>query len=752
MPSLTDLRARIAAYETSREVPYAMPQQPNSQYIEMSDGCRIAVDVFLPQGGEQNAEFPAILIFTPYFRRFKCTPGSVADASPNTGKYSSYFVPRGYAVVTIDVRGTGASFGTRDGFRSPKERHDSAQIADWVISQSWSNGDLAATGISYLGAASDFLASTGHPAVKAIAPLFSVWDTYSDNYFPGGMQCVSLTKIYDRLMMGLDLDKREYLKDYSYYANPDFQGPQPVDEDTSGNLVAAAVAEHQGNFRQTDFMADLSYREDGLPYDRTYTSASISPYSYCKDVRADVAILSISGWLDGAGYANGAIARFLTLDKNPRHLVLGPWDHGARIDVSPWRKTEVPDFPLLGCILRFFDTYLLDRETGLKEERPVAYYKLHEEAWGEADTWPPRSKEAVLYPGASGSLGTGRESGEVSYDVDPTLGTGSQTRYERIAGVDSRDYYCDWQGRTGRMLSWDSDVLEEPLTFAGHALLDLCAEFDAPDAGLFVYLSEIEADGTERYVTEGVLRALFRKEAETPDTIRINWPYRSFRRDSAAPLASGIPQQFRIPLLPAAWTFMAGSRLRLSIAGADQDHFKKVPHGKPPRITVDLAKTCFCLPLDQNKGARFRAALKDFSELVQQIRGAADVEHITVLRYDDEGASRLFSTTPNLFSDKGFKRFADAPLMEKARNSAMPILSDGKEALQNNFADWEKILQSGSDAVLNLPVKNQDGHAVGQVNLMGRKGMFSSGIIDQLTAAVGPFADLFSPDLEKDTA
>jgi predicted acyl esterase len=54
------------------------------------------------------------------------------------------------------------------------------------VSEPWSDGRIGATGISYLGAAADFLASTGHPAVKAIAPLFSVWDTYGDHYYPGG--------------------------------------------------------------------------------------------------------------------------------------------------------------------------------------------------------------------------------------------------------------------------------------------------------------------------------------------------------------------------------------------------------------------------------------------------------------------------------------------------------------------------------------------------------------------------------------
>jgi uncharacterized protein len=35
-------------------------------------------------------------------------------------------------------------------------------------------------------------------------------------------------------------------------------------------------------------------------------------------------------------------------------------------------------------------------------------------------------------------------------------------------------------------------------------------------AAVFVYLSEVEADGRVRYVTDGVLRALHRREAPAP--------------------------------------------------------------------------------------------------------------------------------------------------------------------------------------------------------------------------------------------
>lgn len=611
MSSTPDLQARTAAYEANRPVPYTVPEKPFSHYVVMRDGCRIAVDVYLPEGADPGATFPSLLLMTPYFRRFRRARGSTADPCPNTGKYSDYFVPRGYAVVVIDVRGTGASFGTRDGFRSPAEREDSAEIADWVVAQHWSNGILGATGISYLGAASDFLASTGHRAVKAIAPISGAWDTYSDNYFPGGMQCTSLTYLYDRLMMGLDLDRREYLRDYSYFDSPDYEGPHPVDEDEDGNLVAAAIAEHQGNFRQTDFMADLRYREEGLPYDPDYSSASISPYFYSKGVREGVAVLSVSGWFDGAGYANGAIARFLTLDNGPRHLILGPWDHGARVDVSPWRQSDEPTFPLLGCVLRFFDTYLMGGDTGLRAEKPVSFFKLHEEAWADAESWPPSSSSASLYPNASGALGQEPGSGVVRYQVDPELGTGFETRYERIAGLDSRNYYFDWKGRSDKMLFWDGPALEAPLAFVGHAILDLSASFDAPDAGLFVYLTEVEADGAERYVTEGVLRALFRHESTPPDTMRITWPYRSFHRDSAKPLPDGERQQIRIPLLPVAWTFAAGSRIRLSITGADNDHFGTVPHGKPPTFSVDAGRSCLHLPLERARPPMTKTASRD---------------------------------------------------------------------------------------------------------------------------------------------
>ena len=100
-------RVAPSQYAAGREVPFALPARPLSRYLAMRDGCRIAVDTWLPEGA--TGPVPAVLILTPYYRRFALAPGSEADAIPNAGKFIRYLVPRGYAVVVVDVRGTGAS-------------------------------------------------------------------------------------------------------------------------------------------------------------------------------------------------------------------------------------------------------------------------------------------------------------------------------------------------------------------------------------------------------------------------------------------------------------------------------------------------------------------------------------------------------------------------------------------------------------------------------------------------------------------
>ena len=583
-------RVPPSRYLADRPAPYDVPARPFSLYLAMRDGCRIAADVYLPQAtdGERGA-VPTILILTPYYRRFALgeDASSATDPSPNAAKYRDFFVPRGYAVVVVDVRGTGASFGTRDSFRSPTERDDFREIADWIVAQDWSNGVIGSTGISYLGAASCFLASTGHPAVKAIAPLFAVWNTYVDHLYPGGVLLNQLAESYDDIMVGLDHDRRDILAKQPYFDNPDFSGPQPVDEDVDGALCRAAVRAHLGNFHMPDFISEFRFTDDRLPYDPSFGAHSFSPYHYADGIRPDCAILSVSGWMDGAGFSNGAIARYLSLPGNRQHLLIGPWDHGARTNVSPWRERSQPDFDVLPEVLRFFDHYLMGRDTGLQDEAPIHYFCIHTDDWRSATAWPPVEARRTLHLGTDGALSEEAGAvGEDEYMVDFTTGSGVNTRHERLAAVALTDYYTDWQGRDAAMLSYETAPLDEGGEIVGHPVIDLWMTSNQGDAVLHVYLSEVEEDGSVRYVTEGVLRALHRQETTAPANQNWSWPFRDFSRANAAPLEPGEAVRMRFALLPVAWSFAVGSRIRLSIAGADCDHYVQLPYGRPPVLAI----------------------------------------------------------------------------------------------------------------------------------------------------------------------
>ena len=581
------------AYAAQRARTHGPAHGAQSVYVEMADGCRLAVDTFLPTGPgaapHAGATYPTVVIFTPYCRRF-ATSAPGAEPSPNTAKYRDFFVPYGYAVVVVDMRGTGASFGRRIALRSPLERQDCAGIADWVVRQPWSNGVIGSTGISYLGAAACFLASTGHPAVKAIAPLFGVSDSYSEQLFPGGMLSRIWSRDYDELMTALDQNDREQIARFPYFNDERLQGPQPVDADTDGTLLRAAMAEHRDNLRLHDLMPEWQFRGEGPLHAPEMTTDTCSPFHYLLDGMAPgVAVYSISGWYDGGGYANGAISRYLTLAGPDDRLLLGPWDHGARTNISPWRDRVTPDFPVMDEVLRFFDQHLMGLDTGLAQEAPVHYFSVHAEQWRSAPGWPdaPRTR---WFPSADSTLKTAPDAQRSTqgYQVSFTTETGRLTRWARLGAYNVDSYYPDWAGRDEALLNFTSEPLAEAMEITGHIEMTLNFRCDQPDAALFVYAAEVEADGGIRYITEGMLRVGHRRLSEAPAHYRTCWPYRSFTRADFALLPPGELHTAVFALLPVAWRLAAGSRLRISIGGADSRYFPQVPHGRPPLLDFEL--------------------------------------------------------------------------------------------------------------------------------------------------------------------
>lgn len=565
----------------------------SSCYVAVRDGVKIALDVHLPGAEPEDKSYPVICIFTPYYRRFALREGHRAgiDPCPTVAFYRDNFVKRGYALVCVDVRGSGASFGCRDGFRSPAERLDHHDIADWISKQSWCDGNIGATGISYPGAASDFLASTCHPAVKAVAPLFAVWDTWSNHLYPGGVLLTCVSRNYGQLADALDFDRRDLIPDYAYFKDDDLAGPAPVDEDSDGSMLAEALEQHAANFNMQDFAQQLRFRDSALSDNPDYTSAKISPYHYTSEkADAQTPYYTISGWMDGGGYSLGTIQRYLWL-KNPNNrLMLGPWDHGARGHVSPWRpaKPEAQQPFVAAEVLRFFDKHLKGIESGIDDEAPVHYFTMGAECWRAAESWPPEATETSLYFAGGNSLSNeapNTEDAADAYQADYNCRTGMHTRYDRLYIANVETYYDDWDGREDRMLSYTGQPLTEDTEVTGHAVVDLHFTCSERDGCFFVYLSDVTPEGKSLYVTEGVFRALHRKEGKNPPTVPATGPVHSYSMADAEHLVPGEPASVSFELLPTSYLFRAGHRIRVSVASADSDHFTRIPDGRPPAFT-----------------------------------------------------------------------------------------------------------------------------------------------------------------------
>lgn len=561
-----------------------------SLYVAARDGVRLAADIHLPAGGAATPR-PTIVLFTPYYRRFALKPGAPArtEASPSYAVYRDFFVPYGYAVAIVDVRGTGASFGAREGFRSPTERLDYHDVVDWIARQPWSDGRVGITGISYVGAAADFAASTGHEAIKAVMPTFSVWDTWGDMFYPGGLLFTGMVGGYGRMIEALDLDRRDVLQEFPYFAGPHFAGPAPVDDDADGREVAAAIAEHAANFDTTAFVSQLLSRDGAFGHDPNFRATTVAPRTYLGGIKPGLPHYGVSGWMDGAAYTNGAAGRFLALPGPAKRLLLGPWDHGARTNVSPGRAGPRPRFELHAEMLRFFDEHLAGRGTGLAAERPVHYFTMIEEAWKAADTWPPPEaapRQWYLAEGGGLSAEAPADAGADRYRTDQGIGTGTNTRYERISGQPVEEYYGDWHGRDQRMAVWTSAPLDAPLEVTGHGVARIWLASEARDAGIILYLEDVGPDGHTRYVTEGMLRALFRKTAAPPADYPHVGPWHPSGAADAEPLVPGEPALLEIQLMPTSWLFGAGHRVRLALAAADRDHLARLPFGKSPLLTI----------------------------------------------------------------------------------------------------------------------------------------------------------------------
>jgi len=121
-------------------------------------------------------------------------------------------------------------------------------------------------------------------------------------------------------------------------------------------------------------------------------------------------------------------------------------------------------------------------------------------------------------------------------------------------------------------LTYTTNRLESDLSVIGHPLVHLWLETTAPDLDVFVYLEEVDAMGLSTYITEGTLRASHRLAMDAPYN-GLGLPfYRHYESDLQL-IPADEPIELNIDMLPSAWLFHPGSRIRVTVTFADADTF-----------------------------------------------------------------------------------------------------------------------------------------------------------------------------------
>ena len=563
--------ALTAAVQTSNPFVYT------SRYVTMRDGVKIAVDLYLPRNQPADQRLPTIIEQTRYYRAYDIKPPFERFAGgidPDIKR----FVENGYAYVLLDVRGSGASFGSRAQEWSPDEVRDGAEVVDWIIQQPWSNGKVGATGVSYNGVSAELLLVNKHPAVKAVAPCDSLFDTYADMIEPGGVYYKSINELWGPFTLAMDLNQfgEKYLKGFEREV---FRGVRPVDEDRDGALRAAAIREHARNYDLLSYIRNATYRDDAVR--GGYNADVSSPFMFQRQIQdSGAAIYSYAGWYDGS-FPNAAVKRFMTIKTPGSRLILGPWNHSFDKNQSPFSEQH-ETFDKGAELLRFFDYYLKGIDNGINRDKPVRYYTVGEERWKVADTWPPPGTKPATYYFAAGNTLSSKppdaKADKDAYHVDPNATTGNATRWNSMVYIDRRDIsYADRNEQDRKLLTYTSPPLVESMEVTGQPSITLYVTSNANDGTFFVYLEDVDEQGHVTYVTEGMLRALHRKLSKETPPYQTLAPYHTFRRADAMPLVPGQVAELTFDLFAISYLFKKGHSIRVALSGADNDHFTTVP-------------------------------------------------------------------------------------------------------------------------------------------------------------------------------
>lgn len=558
----------------------------HSFYLTMRDSVKIAVSIYLPTKLKEGEKLPVIFHQTRYWRSMDLRWPLTMFKSKFVDAYSRMIkklVLNDYAVVNIDVRGTGASMGYQKSPFSKEQIKDAEEIINWIVQQKWCNGEIGMLGASYTGMQAEFSLANNHPNIKALMALYTGFDFYDEMIFPGGVYHKKFVKKYEELC-GM-LDRNEFLIG-SRLENFFVKGVTPVEHQK--RLLKTAVAEHKKNFKIYQQTQTVNYRNDESPDNTVLSMDELSLHSYLDAInKSNTPICLLTGWFDGC-FALGSSRLFNNLKGSQNKLIIGPWDHGSLYNCSPFLQ-ESSTFDKVAQTMKFFDYHLKHKQNGLDKEPPVYYYTMGEERWQTSNSWPPvNTQTKSFYLSDKHTLALKNESTGVTYDTyiaDTSAGTGNNTRSESLVfQLTSSNMYDNRTERDKKLICYNSPTLSENIEITGHPSITLYTDVSNSDVAFFVYLEDIDESGNAHYLTEGEFRAIHRNGACNLGYKDMVTPY-TYKSNDACQLKTTETNKVEFDLLPISYLFKKGHSIRVAISCADNDHYKNItPNGTEVKI------------------------------------------------------------------------------------------------------------------------------------------------------------------------
>jgi uncharacterized protein len=479
--------------------------------VAMHDGVHLATDVYRPES--ELRPLPVIFMRTPYGK------------SGGRG-FSGNAVHRGYVLVVQDMRGRFDSEGNdsvvfhNDGWGT---RRDGQESLEWITRQPWCNGSIATYGGSALGITQTMMAPGAPAALKAQYVQVAADDMYSQATYQGGVWRQSLIEWW---LKASKFDPKSFA---AFVKHPDYDA----------------------------FWAE--------------TNAEVQA------PRIDAPGIYWGGWYDI--FLQGTINSFVSIQshggphaRGKCRLILGPYAHGPfaglKYPANSQKQPEAAD------AIRFFDHHLKGAANGVAEEKPVHYYVMGDPSdpqaagnfWRSADSWPPPSQLTPFFFHADGRLSTTPPSStdakrSFRYDpADPVPTLGGQNLVPPKGPVDLRPI----ESRKD-VLVFTTDVLPQPLEMTGRISAELFISSDSPDTDFTAMLADVYPDGRSMLVTDGILRARFRKSLDREEFIQPSQTYK-----------------LSIDLWSTSLAFNKGHRIRVLVSSSNSPRFDPNPNTGHP--------------------------------------------------------------------------------------------------------------------------------------------------------------------------